>query len=310
MISPKKSWGYKGLGECLEKQGKISDARQLYETAIKKNPNKRFGYEYLYNLYKSQQRNGDIELVLLDALKIYPDEYDLLTLLGEYYSDVKDFSQAKAVLKKAVEINPDNLTAYELLGFVYGLEGNYGEMELVFEGALNKGQHVALDLVNWYIQRNDFERAEAFLNKLLQEKGPDELILRGLANVCERASNNNKADEIYLQIENLKHNIYGKNTKNNYNKLVRIIQSYGARVICMQYPLRGIEPLKRMLEENENILFIDNEKNFKGSLRQGRYEDFFEDSFAGDFGHCTALGNRLIAQNAARVIVEKVFSKN
>ena len=34
------------------------------------------------------------------------------------------------------------------------------------------------------------------------------------------------------------------------------------------------------------------------------------DMFGGDFGHCTVKGNRLLAENVARVILKEIFDTN
>ena len=76
----------------------------------------------------------------------------------------------------------------------------------------------------------------------------------------------------------------------------------------MQYPNRSINSLKKMLQKNlhyNEIIFIDNEKIFKIPLLQGKdFHNFFTDQFAGDFGHCTELGNTLIAKNVAKTILK------
>ena len=77
----------------------------------------------------------------------------------------------------------------------------------------------------------------------------------------------------------------------------------------MQYPLRSIEPLKKLFDSTEGIIFVENKKIFEDALRHDRYEDYFADNFGGEFGHGTPLGNRLIAENVANVILKEVFNK-
>ena len=42
----------------------------------------------------------------------------------------------------------------------------------------------------------------------------------------------------------------------------------------------------------------------------GNYDDLFTDRFAGDFGHATKKGNRLIAENVAKHILNNVLESN
>ena len=50
-------------------------------------------------------------------------------------------------------------------------------------------------------------------------------------------------------------------------------------------------------------------KIFKDALRKASYREYFNDMFAGDFGHCTPKGNRLLAENIAKVILKEYFGK-
>ena len=77
----------------------------------------------------------------------------------------------------------------------------------------------------------------------------------------------------------------------------------------MQYPMCSVEPLKKIFAGQEGIIFVDNEKVFKDALREGGYRAYFIDMFAGDFGHCTEKGNRLLAENIAKVILKNIFGK-
>jgi hypothetical protein len=79
----------------------------------------------------------------------------------------------------------------------------------------------------------------------------------------------------------------------------------------VQYPVRNIEPLKRMFKEEtgDSIIFVDNEKIFKDVIRKEGYKEYFGDMFGGDFGHCTQKGNMLLAENIASVILKKYFNK-
>ena len=73
----------------------------------------------------------------------------------------------------------------------------------------------------------------------------------------------------------------------------------------MQYPVRSILPLQEQLKNEsyyDKITFISNEKIFKDTLTKNNYDTIFNDQFAGDFGHCTDLGNTLIAENVVHTL--------
>jgi len=98
-------------------------------------------------------------------------------------------------------------------------------------------------------------------------------------------------------------------TIRNYKKIKEILDKKKIKLVCMQYPMRSIKPLKEIFEGEKNIIFVDNEWVFKRAVRKGCYKDYFRDMWAGDFGHCTDKGNKLLAENIANVIAREVFHK-
>ena len=78
----------------------------------------------------------------------------------------------------------------------------------------------------------------------------------------------------------------------------------------MQYPVRSIKPLQEQLKNEpyyDKITFISNEQLFKNALMKKSYNDLFIDQFAGDFGHCTKLGNTIIVKNVVNTL-EKILN--
>ena len=103
----------------------------------------------------------------------------------------------------------------------------------------------------------------------------------------------NKAEEIRLKYRNFDKEIL-------YKQIVEKLLSNNIKVICMQYPMRSIKPLQEQLKEEpyyDKITFISNERNFKDMLKIKSYDEMFSDQVGGDFGHCTDLGNMMIAEN-------------
>ena len=94
----------------------------------------------------------------------------------------------------------------------------------------------------------------------------------------------------------------------HYQRLYKKLNEEGIKYIAMQYPTLDINELKNMFEGDKDIIFISNEENFKKALKKGKYEDYFIDKFADDFGfgHCTPKGNRLIAENVADIILKEL----
>jgi hypothetical protein len=54
---------------------------------------------------------------------------------------------------------------------------------------------------------------------------------------------------------------------------------------------------------------VDNKKVFKEAVNKSNYGDYFIDILGGNAGHCTNKGNKLLAENIARVILEYFKNK-
>jgi lysophospholipase L1-like esterase len=103
--------------------------------------------------------------------------------------------------------------------------------------------------------------------------------------------------------------IYPKTTIEHYNRMVKIALERNIKVICMQYPLRPLQPLKDIIRYQQNVYFLENIEGFKEAWELGKAKEYFTDSFAVYFGHCTGKGNRIIAENLAE-LVNKIFNKH
>jgi hypothetical protein len=86
----------------------------------------------------------------------------------------------------------------------------------------------------------------------------------------------------------------------------RLLAERGIQLVAMQYPMRRVGVLKQLLDPAPDVIFVDNEKNFKRALLNQPHGEIFRDLFAGDFGHLTAQGNRLLAESVARAIMDLV----
>ncbi len=111
------------------------------------------------------------------------------------------------------------------------------------------------------------------------------------------------------KLNNLRRGYYNPVTINNYRKLKQILDKRKIKLVYAQYPMRSIQPLRKIFKDDENIIFVDNEKIFKDAVRKDGYDEYFRDMFGGDFGHCTQKGNRLLAGNIANAILKEIFGK-
>ena len=75
----------------------------------------------------------------------------------------------------------------------------------------------------------------------------------------------------------------------------------------MQYPTMDLTDIENMFPRDKDIIFVGNKENFEQALQHGIYGEYFTDRCYGEyghqFGHGSAKGNRLIAENVANAIL-------
>lgn len=90
-----------------------------------------------------------------------------------------------------------------------------------------------------------------------------------------------------------------------YEKILDMIIPNGIIYIAMQYPVRDITSLQKIIDQtkySDFVFYVSNKNFFRNALKSENKKEIFKDLFAWDFGHCTDYGNRLIANNLAQVI--------
>ena len=101
---------------------------------------------------------------------------------------------------------------------------------------------------------------------------------------------------------------YGAQTAVSFGRLLEATRAVDAVLVCVQYPGRSIAPLKRLFPDEDDVVYVDNGPLFREALDEHEYAELFMDRFFGDFGHATALGNRLLADNVADVLLDEVLT--
>jgi tetratricopeptide (TPR) repeat protein len=277
-LNPRNDIAYCALGWLYRDQGKYPEAEETFKKAIELNPKSDMAYCGLGWLCRSQGKYPQAEKFLKKAIELNPRNDIAYCALGWLYRDQGKYPQAEETFKKAIELNPINFYAYFGLGSIYRSQGKYPQAEETFKKAIE------LNPLN--------DRWHGALAALYQEIG-------------EYAS----AQESLKKAEGIRAKYYNSMTWHNYQEVKRILDKRGIKLVCLQYPVRSIEPLKKIFEDEKGVIFVDNERIFKDALKKTSYKEYFTDMFGGDFGHCTRKGNRLLAENIANVILKEVFGK-
>ncbi|MEW5894942.1 MAG: GDSL-type esterase/lipase family protein, partial [Candidatus Omnitrophota bacterium] len=133
-------------------------------------------------------------------------------------------------------------------------------------------------------------------------KKPNETALYNYLSHCYQVLGKDQEAEQYREHARvLRSRYYSPDEKKNYINLIKMLKKRNVIGIYIQYPLMDITPLKMMVNEyiSDDSIFIENKVNFEEALREYGYDRIFYDRFAGDFGHCTELGNRILAESIA-----------
>jgi tetratricopeptide (TPR) repeat protein len=276
-LNPQNDYAYTELGNSYLIQGKFSQAEDALKQAIALNPQNERAHVELGRCYREQGKFFQVEDLLKKAIELNPQNDDPYIRLGTFYITQRKFFLAEAPLKKAIELSPQNDRAYIKLARLYLGRGKPSQAE---------------DLLRKVSELKN-ERAYRALSAVYRELGKPEL-----AKVYVE-----KADRLRLEE-------FNPITAQNYRRLKDILDKRGIRLVCVQYPIRSIVPLKRIFQgKEEDIIFVDNERIFRDAVNRDGYDTYFQDAANGDYGHCTDKGNKLLAENIANTILKEVFHK-
>ncbi|MDD5729504.1 MAG: tetratricopeptide repeat protein [Candidatus Omnitrophica bacterium] len=316
-LDDKNSKAYVRLAECLEEQEEFSQAIALFQKAMELEPDNAGICVKLGEVYAELDDSSAAERVFKKALELSPHNAAAYIRLGGLYTEQGRVSFAEEMFKKAVEFNPKNIEARLELADFYRQTGNNVHSEEMYKKFLeldpyNYKAYVGLGYV--YLGRKDYGQSEAMFKKAgeLRTNLFDDKAFSGLAMLYMEkwgAGSKEYKDLLHSGVRLRDGELNNPVTGANYLKLKAILDKRGIKLVCVQYPLRSVGLLKEIFKDESAVILVDNEKNFKEALKKSSTTEYFEDMFAGDFGHCTREGNRLIAQNIADVILKEDFFK-
>jgi lysophospholipase L1-like esterase len=118
----------------------------------------------------------------------------------------------------------------------------------------------------------------------------------------------NNLNNLNKNQDNLAFSLSNKDLFGNYKKIHRKIIAKGAIHLIVQYPNLSNSTLRKIFKENSSTYHVENLENFKLALSKHKRNEIFLDDFAGDFGHTTAMGHRLISQEIFKQL-SKILEK-
>jgi tetratricopeptide (TPR) repeat protein len=269
------------LAYCLQMQGRFSRAVKTYYSVIK--------------------------------MAYSPDAtYAAWIGIGICARQFQSCEKARVFFRKAIAVNPHKCDAYVEMGIAYKDESRFTKAEQMFLQAIslcrgNVWPYLMLGLT--FTMENKLDQAGVYYKKAYDLNPHDDKIIASLATILKRLGKNEEAALYEKEMRSFGIDYNKAITLNNYLRLKAILDRKGITLVCVQYPMRSVEPLKKMFKTDENVIFVDNEGVFKEAVAQKGYQHCFVDMFGGDFGHCTKEGNRLLSSNIADVLMRQYFKK-
>ena len=313
-LDPYGEHAYVELGRLYQVQGKLSQAEDCFRKAIELNPKSDDAYVGFGGFYLLQDKFFQSEDSFRKAIELNPKNDKAYFGLGKLYGKRGKFSKAEEFLSKAVEVNPENDSNRNALGMIFRIQGKFQQAEDSFKKAVElnpTNMRNLFQLVGLLREQGKLAQSQNALEKASKLYPNDSLVLAGMASLYGEMGKSELAKEYTEKATRLRSNAayYAPITVHNYRKLKEILDRKGIKMVCVQYPMQDVAPLKKIFEKDEGVIFVDNDQLFKEAVMRSGYKEYFRDMIAGSFGHCTQKGNGLLAQNIADVILKEVFNR-
>jgi len=279
---------------------------------IASNPEDYLNYVRLGCFYRDMTQYNKAIGTHVKAIKSNPMDYAAYAEMGNCFRSMGKYEKAERLFKKAIELNPEgDGWPYIELGYLYKGKGMTEAALTYFHKAAGFADDNALmaaaEEAGLYSLMGEYKKSEELFKNLAAKYPDNTKIVGGLALSYELQKKNDLARECFGKQKDITAAQCYSNTHYNYQKIKDVILRRDIKMIAMQYPMRNITSLKKMLEPCKGIIFVDNEKLFKDAIENSLYGEYFIDCFGGDFGHCTEKGNRILAENIANTLFKELF---
>ncbi len=311
---PKKAQSYTALGDHFVKQDQYKKAAVLFRKALQLNPKDDAAHLGMGRCYLNSQHHTAAKNECNRAIEINPDNDQAWTVKAFSYMYKKKYRNADPSFRKALEINPDNDQALAGLAWIHFWKWKVNDKaKELARRALRINPKCGLaygTLWHCFAEEGDYQAAVEACKKSLEAGQSVMRVYSELSHLYTKLNRPDLANKYQRKAHSLRMTTYNPITRDSYRRLRKIADRRRLQLVAVQYPTRGITPLKKMNQSNQGVIFVDNEATFKEALERMEYGDIFKDNFAGDFGHCTAEGNRILAENVSRAILDRYCSDN
>lgn len=325
-------WDIVELGNYFIDEGALKKAEEAFQAAISRNTHNEWAHIELANLYRSSRRFQEAVDHYKQALSINTLREDAWLELGDVYGklDIKEeqarafakyteisgraphppigerfrhqarYDERERALLERIHNEPSVAEHYIQLGTFYRDRGNRTGAIEAFRSAVTRDFTTGAlwgQIGIMYRQEGKLSDAEESLRRAVARKPNDDLALLTLSDLYSFLGRNEEAealeDRTYLNTEEF---------QTSYRNFARQMLSEDRAFIAVSYPFRPVDRLKKIFINVSGVLLVDNETVFKEAVSKESFASYFEDCFAGDFGHTTLRGSALLADTIARTI--------
>jgi len=279
----KKVWAYDRLVECYTALHQEDQLMFVYGDAVINLPNYDWGYSYLGALLFEQ---GDFALAgdLFRRNILYRPESDRpYGKLAFCLFKTGDASSAIQLLYKSIHTVPSSMELPYSLAQILLESHKTTEAQIVLEKALKIKPENFNDF-----KKMDMNNTKMDLYELLKK-------VYDLNGEHARSAVLKKFISTYAQFQT-----------DTYTKIINLTYQKNIPLVIVQYPLKNLRILVDTLIPSKNVYYVDNELNFKKAVAQEGYYVYFIDNSGGEVGHCTPKGNKLLADNISKTVLDIV----
>lgn len=260
----------------LVEQLKFEEAKIVFQEVLARNPNDSTAYWGLGNIYADLLQNDHSISLFEKAIQVDPKNQDAHSDLISRFYYTHQYEKALQLALQMIGRFPDSVDAHEQLAQIYFKMKKFSELEELLVGAEKLFPN----------------------NSLFQKVWASYHLVQG---------EDKQAEGRFFQAAQIDAQNVSDLTISNYTKIRDSVTGRSIKFVSVQYPIRKLEPLKKILEPNYGVVFVDNEKVFKEAVLHQDYDTYFLDNFAGDFGHLTPKGTEILAINIGKVLINKFF---
>ncbi len=311
-IDDKNSQAWHLLGIYYQRHAEYQKALEAFEKSyifgsseIKISSLDRMAQAYKFlNEYEKAQK------IYQDILSQQPTHPEANGALADIYLEQGELSAAIKFYEKQLEIAPRSVPIYGKLAHCYRRNGKQKIADAIFELGAKVNRDDPEFFYEWgyaLLEGKKYSEAEnvfkqALLFNKTNQRGVNERIKEALLKCYQAQNKMQQAAELKTSLQKYDGG-YNPVSQKNYLQLTQILAKRRIALIAVQYPNRAVLPLEEMLANLSEVVIVDNQQVFEDALKKYPYDDLFTDRFAGDFGHCTTLGNALLAGHVAEAIL-------